>query len=182
MIDRKTIRQQIGYTQAAQTANVASWHRSALSFHRAAKVLYQNSNQIPQDTRPFSFNAALSLELVLKCILAKKKITIPSGPNGHNLQILSEKANVTITDKQKMTLEILTEILIWAGRYPAPKTPEAWDRYQDEILESHVVQNKSGNVYSALADRETFPTWENYERIWNCCLGELTAQKQDQHR
>jgi HEPN domain-containing protein len=175
MIDWKRIRESIGYTQELQSKDANKWHLLAAGYHAAAEVLEICRDKIPHDTRPFAFNAALSLELVLKSVLARKRIEIPSGANGHDLRLLAEKANVALTDNQKLTLELFTETIIWSGRYPAPKNAVKWDYYQDRILESHIVRSTTGNVSTVMANRETFPNWENHSTIWAICIAEFEA-------
>src|SRR4051812_11338844 len=80
----KVIREKLGHTHQKQMANAAAWHSLARSFHRAAKILNEFADSIPSDSRPFAFNAGLSLELVFKAILAKKQLAIPSGNRGHD--------------------------------------------------------------------------------------------------
>jgi HEPN domain-containing protein len=175
MVDWKKVRESIGYTQALQSKDANKWRSLALGYHAAAEVLEVCRDKIPHDTRPFAFNAALSLELILKSVLARKCIGIPNGANGHDLRLLAERANVALSDNQKLTLELFTETIIWSGRYPAPKNEVKWDDYQDRILESHIVRSTIGNVSSVMANRETFPNWENYLKIWSICCAELQA-------
>jgi HEPN domain-containing protein len=175
MVDWKKVRESIGYTQALQSKDANKWHSLAVGYHAAAKILEECRDNIPSDTRPFAFNAALSLELILKSIIARKRIDIPSGPNGHDLLLLSERANITLSGNQRLTLELFTETIIWSGRYPAPNTERKWDDYQDRILESHIVRSTVGNVSSAMANRDTFPNWENYLKIWAICLAEFQS-------
>ncbi|MGC1695001.1 MAG: hypothetical protein WA743_06975 [Pseudolabrys sp.] len=173
MVDMKRIRESLGHTHEKQIANVSAWYSLAKSFHAAASVLNNNQELIPSDSRPFAFNAAFSLELILKAILAQKGLPIPDGADGHNLRSLCVKAKVNISDKQMHTLELQTEEIIWAGRYPTPKTEKRFDDFHDKIIEKHIVRSATGNVTSVIANRETFPTWENYLNIWNLCVAEL---------
>jgi hypothetical protein len=82
MTDWKSVRESIGFTQALQSKDAKKWHSLAQGHHAAARILEERRDQIPHDTRPFAFNAALSLELILKSVLARKLINIPSGANG----------------------------------------------------------------------------------------------------
>jgi hypothetical protein len=70
MVDWKKYRESIGYTQAKVSKDANAWHRLALGYHAAAQILNELSERIPSDTRPFAFNAALSIELIIKAILA----------------------------------------------------------------------------------------------------------------
>lgn len=157
MISRKRTREIIGYTHLQQTTNATAWFQLATSFHTAARLLHENEERIPSDSRAFALNAALSIELVLKAILAQKKLAIPNVASGHDLRTLGAKASVKLSEKQKTTLELLTETILWAGRYPGPKNERQWDDYQDRIFEKHVVRSSTENVYRVVANPETFP-------------------------
>jgi hypothetical protein len=174
-MDRKKARHTAGYTHANQQKSSAAWFGLATSYNAAALVLHGNQDKIPSDSRPFVMNAALSLELILKSILTKRGLPIPHDKGGHNLHLLCSRANVSLSDNQKLTLELLTETLIWAGRYPIPKTEDQWNNYNDLKLEKHVIRGASENVYRVIANRETFPTLENYLKIWEVCVGEFQS-------
>jgi HEPN domain-containing protein len=175
MVDWKKHREGIGYTQAKMSKDAKAWHRLAIGYNLAAAILNEFGERIPGDTRPFAFNAALSVELIFKAILAKKQIGIPTRGEGHELVALCDKASVPITDNQRKTLDLLTSTLIWSGRYPAPNKEAKWDEYQDFTFESHIVRTSIGNVHTARANRETFPDWNNYSKIWGLCIREYEA-------
>jgi HEPN domain-containing protein len=173
MIDWKKHRERVGYTQAKMSKDAGAWHRSALGYRAAAQILDEFSERIPSDTRPFAFNAALSLELILKAILARKLIDIPNREGGHDLLVLSDKASVVLSENQRRTLDLFTATIVWSGRYPTPNTEAKWDEYQDVTFESHIVRSTVGNVSSAMANRDTFPDWNNYSKIWDICIAEF---------
>lgn len=166
MISRRRTREIVGYTRDKLAADSNAWHSSAIGFRAAAEILKEFSDRIPNDSRPFVFNAALSLELIFKAILAKKKLPIPNGRSGHNLRNLCLRGSVKLSGSQMLTLDLLGEMIIWAGRYPAPKTSEEWDKYRDQTFEKHVIR-KSNNP---IANPKTFPNWENYLKIWDVCI------------
>lgn len=172
MVDWKKYRESIGYTQAKMSKNAKAWYALARGYHLAAELLNEFADRIPHDTRQFAFNAALSLELILKAILARKLIDIPNRNGGHDLLGLSDLAFVPLTEHQRQTLDLLTATIIWSGRYPAPNKESKWDEYQDFTFESHIIRTTVGNVSSAMANRETFPDWNNYSKIWGICLAE----------
>lgn len=172
MVDWKKYRESIGYTQAKMSKDTDAWYNLAIGYNRAAQLLHEFCDRIPRDTRPFAFNAALSLEQILKAILARKKIDVPTRGDGHDLLLLSERASLRTSDDQKKTLDLLTATIIWSGRYPAPNSESKWDEYQDLTFESHVIRTTIGNVSTVMANRHTFPDWNNYEKIWTLCLAE----------
>ena len=79
MKDGEKHRQRMGYTRAAQIADANAWFRLASGFHLASNLLDELAIRIPNDTRPFAFNAALSIELILKAIIATKNKSIPDA-------------------------------------------------------------------------------------------------------
>lgn len=172
MVDWIKYRESIGYTQAKMSKDAKAWHSLALGYHRAAELLNEFADRIPRDTRQFAFNAALSIELILKAILARKLIDIPNRTGGHDLLALSDMALVQISEDQRKTLDLLTATIIWSGRYPAPNSKSKWDEYQDFTFESHVVRTTVGNVSKVMVNRDTFPDWNNYSRIWSVCAAE----------
>jgi HEPN domain-containing protein len=173
MVDWKKYRERTGYTQAKVSKDANAWHTLALGYHLAAELLNEFRDRIPSNTRPFAFNAALSIELLLKATLARKHIDIPSRNGGHDLLALSDKASVTLSNNQRQTLDLLTATIIWSGRYPTPNTEAKWDEYQDVTFESHVVRTTVGNVSRSMANRDTFPDWNNYSKIWSVCVAEF---------
>jgi HEPN domain-containing protein len=163
----KANRKLTGYTHQEQLDNADLWYKHALSFNEASSVLYEHHESISGGFRMFVFDAALSLELILKAILVAKGKAIPQI---HTLRELCTKSEVDIDEDQKCTLDLLTESIVWAGRYPAPKLEEQWDNYHDNIFEKHIVRQQSGNTHSTLANPKRFPSLENYTKIWKICL------------
>ncbi|MGD0022023.1 MAG: HEPN domain-containing protein [Smithellaceae bacterium] len=167
MADRKKIRKIIGYTHKKQLDNPDVWYKQSVSFHEASLVLYKHQECISGALRIFQYNAALSLELIFKAILAAKGGEIPLI---HSLRELSAKADIELDEDQKFTLDLLTEIILWLGRYPAPKSGAQWDNYHDNIFEKHIVRSQSGTTHTTLANQKRLPSMENYTRIWEICL------------
>jgi HEPN domain-containing protein len=170
VVDWKKYRESIGYTQAKMSKDANAWWSLAKGYHLAAEILNEAGERIPSDTRQFAFNAALSIELILKAILARKLLDIPVR---HDLLLLAERGSIPISDNQKKTLDLLTATLVWSGRYPTPNKEAAWEEYQDSTIEAHIIRTTVGNVHSTMANRETFPDWNNYLKIWNICASEF---------
>jgi hypothetical protein len=171
----KRIRKSFGYTHQKQKENATGWYSLAKSFHLSAQVLDENKDRIPSDSRPFALNSAISLELIFKAILTKKNLPFPKSEGGHDLCAMCAASRVKISGHQIITLELMTEELLWAARYPVPKTERRWDNFQDVVVERHIVRSQAGKVSSTRANSKTFPNWENYMKIWNCAVAELEA-------
>lgn len=170
MRSRKEIREAIGWTYQAQLDNPLAWYSDASAFHDAAIVLHNHAGRF---TRVFAFNAGLSLELALKAILVGRGIEIPTT---HKLPQLAALAKLDVEDDQRYTLERLATHIEWSGRYPAPTSERKWDDFHDRILESQTVRNQSGKRQT-IADRNRFPTLENYTKLWKICDKEFEEIK-----
>jgi HEPN domain-containing protein len=167
VMNRKEIRQASGYTFAGQQSNQDSWYRSAVSFHEAAELLWQHGDSIRMPV--VLMNAALSVELLFKAIIVAKG---GEAPINHGLVGLANDAGVAFSVNQKATLELLTELLIWSGRYPVPNTEKAWNHYNDSVLVRHTIEEIEGNTRRLRANPETFPSIENYEALWDLVIRE----------
>jgi HEPN domain-containing protein len=162
----RRIRESIGHTFERQKSNPEAWYSLAKSFHEAAKLLNESPVVFPSDTRPFALNAALSLELLFKAVLTKRGIQHPTSKSGHDLKSLSIAAKLDLSENRLITLEMMTEELILASRYPSPKKEEQWNDFHDRIVEKAIVRTQIGSLFRSDANPLTFPNWENYLSIW----------------
>ncbi len=137
---------------------------SAVSFREGANVLGQHKDSIRGGMRVFLTNAALSIELLLKAIIAAKGGIVR---NTHELPGLARDAGVAFTKNQEATLELLGKVLKWSGRYPVPTNEKDWDHYYDVVHERHVIREREKNIGRVRANPETFPSVKNYEVLWN---------------
>jgi len=160
-ISKKRIREITGYTHEEIGSDPECWIRMARLFKRAADLIATQDEYSPP--LPFYYNAGVSLELTTKAIVLAKNIEIKPV---HNLNNLVKLVDVEISSNQEITLELLSEMVVWAGRYPIPKTEEHWNNYHDVILDRHKINSQQGKMGSVLANQECFPTLENYHCLW----------------
>ena len=163
-LSKKKVRGIVGFTFGEQGDNPENWFNRAHSFYKAAILL--NGSSESNHSIAYYNNAGLSIELLLKAIILSKSKRFATN---HNLVQLSKDSGVNLTEDQECTLELLTEIIIWSGRYPIPKKEGQWDNYHDVIIEKHIVREKDGNTHRTFVHRGRFPLIENYKRIWNTC-------------
>lgn len=168
-LSKEEIRELVGDTFESSSSNPEFWLNQALMFNSAANILYKNHKKIT--VMPFLFNAAISIELAIKAVIVTQKL---KPPKTHNLIKLFEAASVETTEKQRHTLELLTEIILWLGKYPVPKNSAEWNKYKDQILEKHLVREQEGNAFRTLTNTNTFPTPENYKLIWTKIMKKFT--------
>ena len=129
------MRKILGLTFDDAGSNSATWYSYASSFNIAAKLLYESA---PEENRfSYYYNAGISLELIIKAITL---VNSQEFGENHKLKELAIKAGLNFTQDQECTLELMSEIIIWKGRYPRPKKEGQWDNYYDAILEKHIVR------------------------------------------
>jgi hypothetical protein len=158
--DRKTIRAIVGFTFSRHGGDPENWYSLACSFNEAATLI--NAHSKGSTSAPYHYNAALSIELMLKAITLSKGQSLQEN---HNLIGQAKNSGINFTDDQLCTLELFSEVIIWSGRYPRPKSEEFWDKYYDEILEKHIIRE----AFRTSINRNRFPIFENYQKIWEKC-------------
>lgn len=153
---------------------------NASDLHAAAHVLWAALRDdfplTPVDlglSEGFSFNAALppvvamnaglSLELLLKAIL---KILGRPEKHTHKLNDLLHMTGITVSADHAAILDLLTEQIIWAGRYPTPKTEAQWEHAR-KVSQALRREQELGplKVYEYNPDRAV--NARNYEAIWS---------------
>ncbi len=166
-LSKKETRKITGYTFTNIRSDPRNWMKRAVDFKRAAMLIAKSDKYSPPF--PYYYNSAIALELILKSIaIAKSK----EYKNNHHLIDLSKLVGLNLTKNQECTLELLSELILWCGRYPVPKTEGKWNNYHDVVKEKHIVRERGGNVHNTLADRDRFPTVENFLTIWESCESE----------
>jgi HEPN domain-containing protein len=170
-LSRKEVRNITGFTFTKVGSNANNWLSSAIEFNKAAMHLAASDDE--NFTRPFCLNAALSLELILKAII-KTRGSKPAI--SHNLNELCKSANLNLSSDRQATLELLSTMLVWSGRYPVPNKETDWDKYLDTILERHIIREQEGNIYRVLKNPRTFPNPLNYNEIWSVLVQAYEAQ------
>jgi len=141
----------------------------AQAFKNAAELI---AGDVYSPPVPYYYNAGLSLELILKAIAIAKGETFETN---HRLNDLCQLVSIKITKDQELTLELLSEQLIWSGRYPVPKNEGQWNNYHDVVQEKHIVREREGNVGRVIANKKSFPNLKNFLALWDICEKEYVS-------
>lgn len=169
-LSKKEVREIAGLTFFEIGSDPKNWMSQARAFKEAAELIAKCDEYSP--TVPYYYNAGLSLEIIMKAIaVAKGKNFEPN----HRLNDLCKLIGINITNDQECTLELLSEIIVWSGRYPVPKKEGHWNNYHDVIQEKHIVREHDGKVGKVIANRERFPTLRNYLLLWSMCEQEYST-------
>ena len=161
-LDRKDVRVITGFTFSKIGSDPENWIRRAKDFKEAAELIAK-SDECSQPI-PYYFNSGLALELALKAVAIAKSLKFETN---HRLVELCKITGVKVSEDQACTLELFSEIIVWSGRYPVPKKEEQWDNYHDVVQEKHIVREKNGNFGRVKANRNRFPTLQNFIALWN---------------
>lgn len=98
----------------------------------------------------------MAIELIYKAILIAHGFN-PKKFKYHKLIILANLAGIIVDDKSKLILQLLTESIIWDGKYPVPnneKEMENRDKLFGELTKG------------ALARANDVLSWESFNRRW----------------
>jgi HEPN domain-containing protein len=167
---QRETRELVGLIFAKVESEPKKWMTRAREFRDAAVLIVEaKSGSL---SFPYYYNAALSLELSLKAILVAQKKKYQAI---HRLKDLSDAAGVKVEKDQEKTLELLSESLIWLGRYPIPKSEGQWNNFHDVLFPKHKIVEKEGKVNRVIKNEKTFPTLKNYLAIWNLFESEYSS-------
>jgi hypothetical protein len=115
----------------------------------------------------------MALEALLKAVVIEKSKEIQFT---HNLIELSVDAGIEFSDDQKKLLKVLSEAIIWHGRYPVPKKEVHWDNYielsRDVLFDK--VPFSPGSSLKVYTPNDCL-SWESVDELWNPILLELAS-------
>ena len=100
-------------TFAEQNSIATYWLNKSTDLRSAAQAVFESG----QDCAVFRMLCGMSLEAIFKAVVVE---TRQSPRKTHNLNQLSRDAGLSYDVKEQKLLRILTEAIIWDGRYPVP--------------------------------------------------------------
>ena len=105
----------------------------------------------------------LSLELIYKAILILKKIKVPPK---HILKNLANSAGIQSDRQKEDLLSILTEAIIWDGKYPVPKEDQ-----HSRMTELSKIENRSLVDYVEwkgikIPQPNNKLDWDSFNELW----------------
>jgi hypothetical protein len=156
------------------------WHNKACDLRGSAGVLWESMHAPDASARAeklglgqgFSFAVAcwpvyqmlcgMALELLLKAILVARG----SEPKAvHSLAALNEAAALPFSSKQHGLLRILSEAVIWDGRYPVPKDKKHFKEYA-ELRYEHLFDQVSSGKLKILRPNDKLG-WQSFNELWD---------------
>lgn len=124
----------------------------------------------------FRREAAIALELLVKAVIAQRVENgsapshVAAVPMSHDLPRLWHDADLPpLSDAGRKWLAHAKWILIWSGRYPAPRADKV-RALQTEELEAHEPKPVDGSL--RIRRLEVFE-WSDFEAIWQVASADL---------
>lgn len=169
----------------------AYWYNKASDLRGSAGALWasmHDANAYPNAEKlglgqGFSFTIACSpvyhmlcgmaLELLLKAIHVERGAE-PKAT--HNLVVLCQDAAITLTDAQTGLLRILSEAIVWEGRYPVPKQETRFHQLSD-LWDKHLFDQIPFSGTLKLRRPNNNLGWESFNQLW-----ELVFESYRHHR
>lgn len=125
----------------------------------------------------FRRESAIALELVVKAVIAQKlraRAADPATkgvPATHDLPKLWRDAGLPIlSGDDAYRLQLAKSVLLWAGRYPTPRTVKAW---QDEAKEFASLENSLQDTTKIEFRTPITIGWQDFERLYQIARNAL---------
>ncbi|MCI5121871.1 MAG: HEPN domain-containing protein [Candidatus Electrothrix sp. AUS4] len=164
------------------------WFNKANNLYGAAAAVYhaiQNDADFPRSQYGlgdgFSMAVAcpivyrmlcgMALEALLKAIIVESK---NEPRQTHNLKQLAQDADISYSKEDQKLLLILSEAVIWDGRYPVPKKETNWDNLIE--LKKDYLYNKrpfvKGSTMMTYSPNDKL-NWESFQNLWSIPMTKL---------
>lgn len=130
----------------------------------------------------FSFGAAcrpvylmlcgMALELLLKAVLVARGVEPAST---HDLVRLCGDARLALTNKQAALLTILSEAIVWEGRYPVPKQEHRFQQFSD-ITWEHLFDPVPSTSQLKIRRPNDNLSWSSFNALWALVFAAYQAE------
>lgn len=154
------------------------WHNKSSDLHASAGALWFAMNNSENIRTTLGFQSGFSMgiacwpvyqmlfgmafELLLKAILVAKGEKIDYS---HKLTELAKKAGVNLTASESDILTLLTESVVWEGRYPTPKYREHLEAHYKKASSVLFDKEKMGAIELLTANNKL--DWEQLEILYS---------------
>lgn len=137
-------------------SNANYWFNKSADLHSSARVLWQALETNPVSCwSTYQMLCGMALELLFKSII----VAHGNDPKAtHRLDELAKAAGINPEPQELQVLRLLSESVIWDGRYPIPKNEEYFESYNsikivDESLdwdEVNTLWHRGADVFHSL--------------------------------
>lgn len=154
-------------TFADQQSISTYWFNKANDLRRAAEAVIDAG----QNGVVFRMLCGMSLEALMKAL------AVESGhepKRTHNLNQLARDVDITYRSDDQRLLQILSEAIIWDGRYPVPNDERHWDelnKLELECLFDKVPLGNSSKLFVYTPNDKL--NWDSFVELWSPVYSKL---------
>jgi len=150
----------------------AYWHNKSLDLFVSARTLWvamqYNKTLEVNCWSTYKMLMGMSFELLFKAHCVGAGISFGAI---HDLVELAKTANFTTYKDENGILKVLSEYIIWDGRYPTPKKPQHlenhWKNQSQLLNDKKQLGNLSVQVSNGKLDFENLlPIWRKYSDLF----------------
>ncbi|OLF74169.1 hypothetical protein AWH61_13185 [Alteromonas sp. W12] len=148
------------------------WHNKASDLLKSAKIIW-DAIEKSEEGASFTYSTYLmlmgmSFEVLLKAhcvaIESENQIDPLEFKDTHNLTEIASKAGLRFDKKVNKVFSVLTEYVIWNGRYPVPKKENNLTHHTKNIYNSAYDKNNLGEI-TVFKQNDNF-SFPNLLKIW----------------
>lgn len=126
------------------------WINKSIDLHSSARVLWMamedNSKLEVSCFSTYKMLMGMSFEVLIKAHCIAQKIESEEVQKSHRLTNLASIAGLKLTKEENKILDVLTEYVIWDGKYPAPKNSSQLKRHRDNVIATAYDREKLGTL------------------------------------
>ena len=146
----------------------SAWLNKSSDLLRSAHVLWkamENNDSAFYCWSTYKMLMGMSFELLFKAISIQKQIEFDYS---HILSDLSQSAKVSLTEGEVSILNVLTEYIVWDGKYPNPKDKRFLEQHWKNENKVSKDSFKIGNLeFQKENDKLGF---DSLVELWRKCL------------
>lgn len=112
--------------------------------------------------KPYYMLCGLSLELAFKAIIVTYGKEMPSS---HDLNKLAHLAELEYNEDEQGLMSVLSDFIVWSGKYPTPKQPSAMQSHHN-LIDKHFF--KVTQRFGDLEFKQQYRTfdWDLFSSLW----------------
>lgn len=138
------------------------WHSRAGDLITSARVLWDSLDKHPFCWNVYKMLMGMAFESLIKAVLTQRNIDFKYI---HNLRKLAQQADIKLSEEEFNLLDILSEYILWAGRYPVPKADENFKKfYENEQEQLYDGYTKISDI--SLVTYNGKLNLDNLHKIW----------------
>jgi hypothetical protein len=125
------------------SVNPRYWHNKSADLFTSAHVLWKamesDTNLGVSCYATYKMLMGMPFEALLKGLCIESKKSVISELETHDLVELAKTLGLRLTKEENKFLTVLTDHILWAGKYPTPKNAK---QLQQHINMVHVTENR----------------------------------------